>query len=329
MAALISVIIPIYKVEQYLARCLDSVINQTYQNLEIILVNDGTPDGSVAIAEAYQARDARIKILHQDNAGVSQARNRGLEAATGDYIAFLDSDDWLELDAYAYLLDLLEKEGADMAVGGLRRTQYQSEGATVSAQIVTVYDQKAYAKRFFKIGSQSIHYYIWNVLYRRDVVAGVRQASFYGEDVLATFMYILNAQKVVVSDKVVYNYFVNPAGQTAVFDDKHFDVLTVWDQVLAQAEKTGDADYQAWASFNRKRADFSVLADIALADNSQALSAQYRDRIATLVKDLRQNVWTLVTGPIPLNRKLMILVFALHYGISSRALNALKGLKKS
>ena len=96
----ISVIVPIYKVEKYLARCVDSIINQTYKNLEIILVDDGSPDGCGAMCDEYAKKDERIKVIHKENGGLSSARNAGLDIATGDYIAFVDSDDRLSSDAY-------------------------------------------------------------------------------------------------------------------------------------------------------------------------------------------------------------------------------------
>ena len=99
-AALLSVIIPVYNVEPYLEQCLDSVINQTYKNLEIICINDGSSDNSLKILEKYQKKDSRIKLINQKNKGLSEARNAGLDVAKGEYIAFVDSDDYLELNAY-------------------------------------------------------------------------------------------------------------------------------------------------------------------------------------------------------------------------------------
>lgn len=329
MAALISVIIPIYNVEKYLARCLDSVVNQTYKNLEIILVNDGTLDNSLAIAESYLVRDSRIKLLHQENAGVSEARNKGVSVATGDYIAFLDSDDWLELDAYEYLMALMTQKKADMVVAGLRRTKEIVDNSSSVPTEIKVLNQKEYAKLFFKIGSQSIHYYIWNALYRREVVQGVKQPKgFYGEDVLASFMYILNSDTIAVSNKVVYNYFINPEGQTAVFTEKHFDVLTVWDKVVSKAQESGDCDYQEWAVFNRKRANFSLLAEIALSDNLKQLKEKYKSRIRELTSSLRQDFIPLMAGAIPLNRKIMILLFVINYNLSSIFINSLRRFRK-
>lgn len=105
---LISVIIPIYNVEQYLEQCLDSVVNQTYRNLEIILVDDGSPDKCGAICDAYKAKDERIIVIHQENQGLSAARNAGLDICKGEYIAFVDSVDWVEAD---YIDAMLEYVG--------------------------------------------------------------------------------------------------------------------------------------------------------------------------------------------------------------------------
>ena len=105
----ISVVIPVYGVEKYIRQCLESIINQTYKNLEIIVVNDGTKDNSMKIVEAYLS-DKRIKIINKENGGLASARNRGIEEATGEYISFIDSDDWIELDSYEELIKTIKDE---------------------------------------------------------------------------------------------------------------------------------------------------------------------------------------------------------------------------
>ena len=98
---LISVIVPVYKVEQYLPQCVESILNQTYRNLELILVDDGSPDGCGKICDAYAEKDSRVRVIHKKNGGLSDARNAGLNAASGDYLSFIDGDDWIEPDTYA------------------------------------------------------------------------------------------------------------------------------------------------------------------------------------------------------------------------------------
>lgn len=116
MNELISVIVPVYKSEPYLEKCLDSILAQTYQNLEIILVDDGSPDRSGAICDEYARRDSRLKAIHRENGGVSEARNTGLDVATGEYIGFVDSDDWIEPNMYEELLRAALEYRADMAI---------------------------------------------------------------------------------------------------------------------------------------------------------------------------------------------------------------------
>ena len=108
-----SVVVPAYKVEKYLPRCIDSILGKTYQNIELILVNDGSPDGCLDIMEQYAAHDGRVSVVSQANAGLSAARNAGLKIATGEYVSFIDSDDWVEPDMFAVLATHLEKERPD------------------------------------------------------------------------------------------------------------------------------------------------------------------------------------------------------------------------
>ena len=118
MGNLISIIVAIYNVDQYLEQCIDSIINQSYKNLEIILVNDGSTDNSKNICDYYSEIDKRIKVVHKKNGGVSSARNTGIDIATGDYIAFVDSDDYLELNMYETMINNLEQNQCDMGVCG-------------------------------------------------------------------------------------------------------------------------------------------------------------------------------------------------------------------
>ena len=115
MDSLVSVIVPVYKVEKYLSKCLDSIVNQTYKNLEIILVDDGSPDNSGKICDEYAQKDSRIKVIHKENGGLSSARNAGLDIATGEYIAFADSDDSVHLDFVEKLYRAIKEENADIA----------------------------------------------------------------------------------------------------------------------------------------------------------------------------------------------------------------------
>ena len=115
---LISVIVPVYKVEEYLARCVDSILGQTYRNLEILLVDDGSPDRCGVMCDEYASRDSRIRVIHKENGGLSSARNAAIDAARGEYIGFVDSDDWIEPETYEALLDMALAEKVKLVCAG-------------------------------------------------------------------------------------------------------------------------------------------------------------------------------------------------------------------
>lgn len=184
---LISVIIPVYNVEKYLHRCLDSVIAQTYQNLEIICVDDGSIDESGRICDQYAVRDARIKVIHQENQGLSAARNRGLDAAEGEYIAFVDSDDYILEDMYKKMLDKLLNYNVDLCVC---QWQYEfSDGRQVVKRKnidPTIYGRKASLEfaRFLYMGNyeNGVVVAAWNKLYRRALLDKIRFEGRIHED---------------------------------------------------------------------------------------------------------------------------------------------------
>lgn len=144
MYAKISIIIPVYKVEPYLRQCLDSVVNQTYKNLEIILVDDGSPDNCGAICDEYAKKDERIRVIHKRNEGLPAARNEGIRAATGEWLAFVDSDDWCELDYYEKLIDAVKGHEADIfwAGGGLREYEHTCKKSSHPSRVSTKQREK-------------------------------------------------------------------------------------------------------------------------------------------------------------------------------------------
>ena len=131
---LISVIVPVYKVEKYLDKCVQSIVNQTCKNLEIILVDDGSPDNCGAMCEAWAEKDSRIKVIHKENGGLSDARNAGLAVATGDWVAFVDSDDWVAEEMFARLLNAAKNHQADISACNV---QFVEEGQLPDAPYVS------------------------------------------------------------------------------------------------------------------------------------------------------------------------------------------------
>ena len=205
----ISVIIPVYKVEDYLIQCVESILCQTYTNLEVILIDDGSPDNCPDICDRYSEKDSRVIVIHKENGGLSSARNAGLDIATGDIIAFIDSDDWIELDMFERMVNLKIQTGADIVCCDWVRTDgiNEHERTNLNKQYGDILTGKSIVKEMLlgKIGS-----YVWNSLYNRECWESVRfPVGRVFEDIATTFLAFERAQKVAVMDAPLYNYRIN------------------------------------------------------------------------------------------------------------------------
>ena len=208
----ISVIIPVYGVEPYLRRCLDSVAAQTCRDLEILLVDDGSPDGCPAICDEYAAGDSRFRVIHKENGGLSDARNAGLAAATGEYIGFVDSDDWLEPDMYERLAEALERTGSEVAVCNFRCADERLEEPPITGvDRETILDRDGAVRLLLR--DKQLQNYVWNKLYAAALWDGVRfPAGKAFEDIDTTWRVLDRAQRTVLIPYVGYNYFVRSGG---------------------------------------------------------------------------------------------------------------------
>lgn len=210
---LISVIIPVYKVEEYLSQCVDSVIHQTYSNLEIILVDDGSPDRCPEICDEYAKKDNRIVVIHQKNTGLSGARNHALDLCTGDYISFVDSDDWIEPEAYDVVMKAMKKYNVDVVAfsanivkdGKIVETRfgYYPDGTVKTS------DEMLYLMLTDTVGGQA-----WQKIYSRKCWKNVRfpEKRLY-EDLAISYLPFLCAEKgTLFLQKCLYNYRLNAEG---------------------------------------------------------------------------------------------------------------------
>ena len=207
---LVSIIVPIYKVEPYLRRCLDSIVNQTYTNLEIILVDDGSPDGCPQICDEYAAKDNRIVVIHKENGGLSDARNAGLDICKGEYISFVDSDDWVDEKYIEILLDLAIKENADIAVGKHEKTTNNIASQTVLQSEYSSLNSIQAIENLF--GKNSLTFTVsWGKIYKRNLWKSLRfpKGKLYEDAYLSHILYDLS-KKICFSNNVIYYYFQRP-----------------------------------------------------------------------------------------------------------------------
>lgn len=217
----ISVIVPVYKVQPYLSKCIESIIHQTYDNLEIILVDDGSPDNCPSICDEYAKKDNRIRVIHKENGGLSSARNAGLEIATGKYITFVDSDDWLELDMYSILFNNLKKENADVSVcANIEEfgTDLKNPNKNKSYDTIVFTDLGEIYKHLLPTYQPPLLFMVWNKLFKREVVGDVRfQVGQIYEDMYFDREIFKKCKKVVYSTYKGYHYRIGRSGSTATF----------------------------------------------------------------------------------------------------------------
>lgn len=219
---LLSVIVPIYNAEQYLDKCLDSIVNQTFRNMEIILVNDGSTDDSLEICRKYQQADERIKIISKENGGLIRARKTGLSAASGNFIGFVDSDDWIEPDMYETLVNCVEGTGCDLVSSGIIREYEDSPTKTIIYDnypegVYNNLDSSVYPTMLYhpKYRNFGIYCNLVNKLFKKDlldrVYNDINEEIFYGEDVLTCYPYCLLAESIYVMHKAFYHYNIRSA----------------------------------------------------------------------------------------------------------------------
>jgi len=209
---LISVIVPIYNVEKYLKKSIDSLLCQTYRNLEIILVDDGGTDGCPAICDAYEKQDARVKVIHKQNGGLSDARNAGLEKATGEYVAFFDSDDYLKPDMLERLAKALEKDDADIAVCNFETVTPEGKPIPERNMHQIIPDEVIDGKEAIcRLCGPNYEYYVtaWNRLYKKEIVNGILfPKGKIHEDEFTAHLFYGRAKKVACVNYAGYCYVV-------------------------------------------------------------------------------------------------------------------------
>ena len=241
MNPLISIIVPDYKVEKYLERCVESLLSQTYQNLELILVDDGSPDRCPESCDAYAKKDERIRVIHQNNAGLSGARNAGIDVAKGEYLAFVDSDDYIASDFIQSLYELLQETGC--AIGQCRFAYVQGEPLKKdNNSSVHIYRGESLMERLYGLEEEATYFVVaWNKLYKRELFQEIRYPlGRIHEDEATTYRLFHQGKKLAFSDRALYGYYTENAGSiTSVFSRKRLQWLEAHEERIAFFKQNG------------------------------------------------------------------------------------------
>ncbi|MCM3150853.1 glycosyltransferase [Priestia megaterium] len=237
MSSLVSIIVPVYNVEKYLKRCIESIINQDYKNIEVIIVNDGSTDDSNKILQDFERVDNRICVINKENGGLSSARNVGLRRAKGDFICFVDSDDWIDHLMITKMIKICIQENADIVQCGYREVY---ENRTIG-KVVKLDEKDFTGKSITSIYFSNIdfHTVVWNKIYKRSILNEISfvEGKQY-EDTMASFEMLLKSKRLYNISDVFYNYYQRDNSiMGSVFSERKLDALFAGRYVINLCEE--------------------------------------------------------------------------------------------
>lgn len=313
----ISIIVPVYKAERYLNRCLTSICNQIFSDLEIILIDDGSPDHSGEMCDQWEKRDSRIRVIHQKNAGAGAARNAGLAIARGDYIGFVDSDNWIAPLMYQQMYESIRNTNSEMAIVKWKMVK---KNFTKKFQENQKEKYKIYAKKredildlFFRVhGEEDTSIFdVGTKLISRKIMKGFRFIEgTISEDIRASFFFISHSDRIALIDEKFYYYYCNPEGVTRTkVTRKDFEYTDAYRSILSIVKKDFPM-YEDVARFSYIRSYYTILSKMKLYgyDKEDELVREKYKEYKIIV---RKNFRVLIQSNMPISRKILLIMICI------------------
>ena len=324
----ISVIIPVYGVEKYLDRCVESVVNQTYKDLEIILVDDGSPDNCPKMCDEWASRDARIRTVHRENGGLSCARNTGLSAATGDYITFVDSDDWIARDTYEYCMRLFDSNKKANAVQfDVKLTDTEKINFEQPKEVVNVYKNKDILVYYLESTTKGGGFSVCRCLFEasRAKRYRFREGKIY-EDIDYKYKVLRDCDEWVVTNHIGYFYWQEGNSKSSgKLKARDLQLYEAAEELYKLCLCEDNSKIHYYGRVKIARTPFSLLCRIALWGIDEN-SLNKKDITQQLLKEHRKNLTTLLKAPIPVSRKIISVLMALNFKLTRGIMLATKSL---
>ena len=315
---LISIIVPVFNTEKFLNRCITSIINQKYKNIEVILVNDGSTDNCPSICESWKNKDSRIKVIHKKNGGLSSARNAGLKIAEGKYIGFVDSDDWIDENMYLKLYTAIRNYNADIAISKIEIVKVNNNKLKEKVSRIEILNKQDMYDLFFRVSKKQINYCVCDKLYNANLIKkfnfteGIRF-----EDIDFNYRVFSEANKAIyLNDKLYYWYFNegNSITRNKVIK-KDLQLIDVWKKIYKHCKKN-NPNNSYYAKMNYERAFMGILAKAARFGVSNSY-LDWDDDKKILLNELRKNYIDLLKWKMPFSRKILLTVLCINPKIIS------------
>ena len=317
----VSIIIPVYKVEEYLIRCVESVTKQTYSNIEVILVDDGSPDRCPELCDELALKDTRIVVVHKPNGGLSTARNAGLDVAKGDFICFVDSDDWIRNDAIEYSVKHAQRHSADLVETGIFCTSDYIVEVPVSEKIEVI-KGKDIIQDYMVSTTKGAGYSVCKCMFSSKLLKDLRfRVGYNNEDIDFKYKALCRCETIVKSNRIHYFYFQgNESITTGGFRRKDYD-LDIASNILADLTKEETyGDISFLGKVKVARCAFSHLCKIAFFGVTDK-SIDKKSEVKNLTAEHRKNVGILLKSPMAFSRKILVVMFAINYKMTEMAIH--------
>lgn len=309
----ISIIVPVYNVEKYLKRCVDSILAQTFSDFELILVDDGSEDNSGKICDEFQKADSRIKVIHKENGGLSSARNAGIEASTCDYIGFVDSDDFVAIDMYETLYGLITENNADVARIGWHEVETDEAQPKKGKGELRIFEGEKIIESFFDLKIESVCV----GLYAKKVIGESRfPVGKTSEDIPFNFEIFSKAEKFAYMPCQKYFYFNNPVSiSNGKMDEKKMNYVYFREEIADNPIIKNDKKLSKKAAVLCARAYMGILLRMAIYGVADGFDEM--QTVKTYQKKLKDNLCLYLRSvTVPLSRKIAGLMVATSYKLT-------------
>ncbi len=311
----ISVIVPVYNRKKYLGRCVESLASQVYRGIEIVLVDDGSTDGSSALCDELRQMYPNVVVVHQDNQGTGAARNRGLAASSGEYVGFVDSDDWVAPDMFSHLYDMIEENSVTAAQIDLCVAVDPDTPPDDKEPVVEVLQGKASLERLMRESASRVGAFsLCRCLFERKALEGISfREGVVNEDIDFKYRVFMDCDRVAFSNQIKYFYFQEEeSNSSGGLRKRDFDLYEASKLLLTLSEGETYGNIRRLVEVKAARTPLSLLCKVAYYGIADA-ELDERETVAALQAELREGLAVLLRAPLPASRKVLAISFCVSY----------------